>query len=209
MADNVTLPGTGSVVAADDVSGVLYQRVKLAAGGEGAVTADLDGRALAAGAALYVDARPVVSRIQVTPTVSAASAYTSGDCLGGLMTITDAARASGGSGVLQAVTVLDKDNERAAIDLLFFNQSVTSAGDNAAVAFSDTDMANCIGVMSMPIYNAAWPGSPANAISSLLGVALPYICVGTANLYCQAVVRSTPTYTATDDLIFSFTVAKD
>lgn len=32
MADNVTLPGTGEVVASDDISGVQYQRVKLVDG---------------------------------------------------------------------------------------------------------------------------------------------------------------------------------
>lgn len=40
MADNVTLPGTGTVVAADEVGGVVYQRVKLALGADGAA-ADL------------------------------------------------------------------------------------------------------------------------------------------------------------------------
>lgn len=32
MADNVTLPGTGAVIAADDVSSVWYQRVKITDG---------------------------------------------------------------------------------------------------------------------------------------------------------------------------------
>jgi hypothetical protein len=36
MADNVTLPGDGSVVASDDVGGVQYQYVKLDVGGDGA-----------------------------------------------------------------------------------------------------------------------------------------------------------------------------
>jgi len=38
MADNVTLPGTGAVVASDDVSGVQYQVMKIALGGDGAAT---------------------------------------------------------------------------------------------------------------------------------------------------------------------------
>lgn len=43
MADNVDItPGTGATVAADDVSGVLYQRVKLAIGADGAA-ADCPG----------------------------------------------------------------------------------------------------------------------------------------------------------------------
>lgn len=36
MADDVTLPGTGSVIATDDVAGVQFQRVKLDIGGNGA-----------------------------------------------------------------------------------------------------------------------------------------------------------------------------
>ena len=39
MADNVTLPGTGEVIATDDISGVQYQRVKLDVGGADATSA--------------------------------------------------------------------------------------------------------------------------------------------------------------------------
>jgi hypothetical protein len=39
MADNVGYtPGSGATVAADDIGGVLYQRVKIAAGADGAAT---------------------------------------------------------------------------------------------------------------------------------------------------------------------------
>ncbi len=39
MADNVGYtPGTGATVAADEIGGVLYQRVKLTAGGDGTAT---------------------------------------------------------------------------------------------------------------------------------------------------------------------------
>lgn len=38
MADNVTLPGTGAVIASDDVGSVQYQVVKLDVGGNGAST---------------------------------------------------------------------------------------------------------------------------------------------------------------------------
>ncbi len=38
MADNVTLPGTGSVIAADDIGGIEYQRVKLSLGSDGSAT---------------------------------------------------------------------------------------------------------------------------------------------------------------------------
>lgn len=48
MADNVTLPGTGAVVAADEVGGVVYQRVKLALGADGAAADLAPGQGLMA-----------------------------------------------------------------------------------------------------------------------------------------------------------------
>lgn len=54
MADNVVLPGTGSSVAADEIGGVQYQRVKIAVGADGAA-ADL-----APGQATMAASLPVV-----------------------------------------------------------------------------------------------------------------------------------------------------
>ena len=41
MADNLTLPATGATVAADDVAGVIYQRVKLTLGADGVSDGDV------------------------------------------------------------------------------------------------------------------------------------------------------------------------
>jgi hypothetical protein len=38
MADNTTLPGTGDVIATDDIAGVKYQRVKVGFGADGVAT---------------------------------------------------------------------------------------------------------------------------------------------------------------------------
>ena len=47
MADNIGYtPGTGATVAADDVSGVLYQRVKLAFGADGSASDVANGNGL-------------------------------------------------------------------------------------------------------------------------------------------------------------------
>ena len=50
----------------------------------------------------WVRPAPVQVRIQVTPTIST-SAYATGDCIGGLMTFANAARISGGSGIIQSI----------------------------------------------------------------------------------------------------------
>ena len=55
MADNIDItPGTGATVAADEVSGVLYQRVKLAIGADGAAS-DWDGSIEISGGGICVD----------------------------------------------------------------------------------------------------------------------------------------------------------
>lgn len=158
---------------------------------------------------LWVRPAPVTTRIQVTPTISSSPAYTSGDVVGGLQTISNAARVSGGSGTISQITVMDKTQaQRAAMDILFFDRSVTVAADNAAVAMSDSDMAFCLGVISIGPYNTAWPGTPLNSISTLMNVGFRFVLNGT-DLFAVAVVRATPTYTSTSDLIFSYTIDQD
>jgi hypothetical protein len=156
----------------------------------------------------WVRPAPVQVRISVTPTIST-SIYTSGDCIGGLMTFANASRISGGSGIIQSIIVLDKTQaQRAAIDLLFFDRSVTVAGDNAAVAMSDADMAYCLGIVPIGPYNTAWPGTPLNSLSTLLNVGLPFV-TNNSSLFVQAVVRGTPTYGSTSDLIFTLGILQD
>ncbi len=211
MADNVAITaGAGTTVATDDVSGIHYQKMKLytseADSAEGIGDTDKGSTR-----AMWVDPRPMQTKLQVTPTVSTSPAYTAGDCVGGIQTLTAAARANGGSGIVQAIIVLDKTQaQRPTLELLFFDVSPTSAGDNAAVAFSDADMANCIGVVGVSAWNNAWPGTPLNSLSTMIGVGLPFKCAsGDSNLYVQAVTRSTPTFVSTSDLIFTYQIFQD
>lgn len=218
MADGVAITqGSGTTVATDDVSAFGHvQFVKL-------VDGTLDSSAKIAGDAtlgLSVNPKGRTTRVQVTPTIDT-NAYTSGDCLGGLMSITSAASYSGGGGRLLGVSVVDKTQaQRAAMDLIFFSQSVTVAGNNAAFATSDADMLYAVGAISLGSwsYLAAFPGtplnslavwpSPASAATSVQTAEMPYVCAATT-LFCQAIVRGTPTYTSASDLVFSFLIQPD
>lgn len=68
MADNVTLPGTGAVVASDEVDGAQYQIIKLALGADGVATLVALGQALMAASVPVV----IASNQSAVP-VSAAS----------------------------------------------------------------------------------------------------------------------------------------
>lgn len=230
MADNVAItPGAGTNVAADDIGSVFFQRIKVTAGEDGVNTGDVGGRLVgqsplavtATAAALYVDPWTPRKFLTATPTISNGVAYATGDCLGGLQTLANAARSNGQGGVINSVRVLDKTQaQRAAIDLFFFSASVSSAGDNNPVAFSDADMANFVAVISILTtdYNTAFPGVPLNSVAFKpdtktntlpQAMAIPYFCSAGTSLYCQAVVRGTPTYTSTSDLVFQYAITMD
>src|SRR5687768_13621374 len=102
MADDVTLPGTGAVVAADELTiggtPVKVQRVKTALGRDGVYIADLAGRDLGSGdGAMYVEPRIRSLPFTITPVISVSPAYTAKDAVGGLNTIAGAALVAGGS----------------------------------------------------------------------------------------------------------------
>lgn len=223
MSDNVAVTaGSGTNIAADDISSVFYQRTKTTLGPDGTATADLAGRDLggSTGGAAFVDPRPNRQWFTVTPTIDT-NVFASGDCLGGLNTISNAARVSGGGGVITSIKLLDKTQaQRAAMTLLFFNQSVPSAGNNSPAAFSDGDMANLVAMVEILTgdYNTAWPGTPLNSEAYLpnsstrtfpLHMEIPYYCSGGTSLYMQAVVRGTPTYTSSSDLVFQISAVLD
>lgn len=149
-----------------------------------------------------------VTRTQVTPVINT-SAYTSGDELGDLQQITSAGRYTGAAGLLRAITVLDKTQaQRSAIDVLFFDRSISVAGNNSPFLPSDADMANCLGIVAIATgdYNTAWAGTPTNSIATkILATPLPFVVAATT-LYALAVVRGTPTYTSASDLVFSYLI---
>lgn len=205
MADNVPITaGSGTTIATDEVSSAHYQRIKLDVGAEGSAQlalGDATGR-------LLVCPSSNVIRVQVIPTIDT-SAHATGDYLGGLQDIANAARVSGGSGVIQSITVFDKNPTlRAAMDIFFFDRSVTTGSDNAVWAVSDADMVYCLGGISIGPYNVAFPTTILNAISTLVNINLPYVLSGTS-LYAQAIIRGTQTFVANGDLIFSYTLYRD
>ena len=156
---------------------------------------------------LWVRPAPVQKRIVITPTLNGTT-YTSGDCLGGLQTLSNAARFSGGSGVIQSVIITDKTQaQRAAIDLALFDRSISVAGNNSPIATSDADNLFSLGVISIGPYNTVWPGTPLNSVSTLYNVGAPFVLNGT-DLFIQAVVRGAPTY-ADGDLQFAYIILQD
>lgn len=181
MADNVAInAGIGTTIATDERNSAHEQ--------------------------LVVAGRHLI-RSQQTPTINT-SAYTSGDELGTLLTISGAARYTAGGGYVRSITIVDKTQaQRSAIDVLFFDRSISVAGNNNPFAPSDADMLNCLGLVAVATgdYNTAWAGTPTNSVATKLVVDMPYVCSATS-LFALLVVRGTPTYTSASDIVVSFTL---
>lgn len=213
MANNVAVTaGSGTTVATDDVSGVHYQRVKLVDGTEDA-TGGIPGGATRG---LYVDPHPAQIRISVQPTIST-GIYASGDVIGGQMTFANAARVSGGSGIIQAATLIDLDKEDAQIELYLFDRTFTSFGsDNAVAAFTEADLANLIDIITFDNRTTYGPSdytdvntaTGGSAVALKRNLSTPFVANGT-DLFGQMVVRGTPTFTATTDLRVILSILQD
>lgn len=143
----------------------------------------------------------------IKPTITVDTGiYAANDVLGalvvsGVVTLTGAVRISGGTGVLESVSVFDDDNEKNPITLLFFDSAPASGTyvGNGALSLSTGDKAKYIGRVNISAADYETQGG--DAFACIKGIGLAVQASGSANLYMIPMVTSgTPTYTASTDI---------
>lgn len=156
----------------------------------------------------YEPSRALASKVlTATPTVST-SAYTSGDNVGGKVTLTSVCRAEQGSGLIQSVIITSKSIQTATFDVVFFSSdpSGSTFTDNVAQAIVDADLSKIIGVAQCSTVVAL----AAESIHQATGLALPFALSGGAtSLYAAIIVRGTPTLGSVSDIWLSVQVLQD
>jgi len=246
MADNVTLPGTGDIVHADEFTHSTYgagksQVVKLLDATPGsslplnvyedlghttgdpgiaamavrkAAPANLSGTdgdyeplQMNAGA-LWVSPLGFPVTVQTDVTLPTSSIYGIADAISdstsaptsGGFTLTNAARKSGGSGIITDMTVsLSSDPAtRLSGEIFLFNQSVTAINDNAAFVVSDTEIKTCVGIIPFSCFDAG-----NNQFAHMTGLNFLFTCSGSANL--RFLIRARNTYTPTTSEVLTVT----
>lgn len=139
--------------------------------------------------------------VEVTPTVTVSlTAYTAGDCVGGKLTLANAVRVNGGTGVLQSLLLLDRANQKPNLTLLIYNADPTAATltDNAALSNSTDDVKV---IAKVNVTSGDWETINSKAYASLSGLGLVLKAAsGSATLYAALLTTSTPTFVATTDL---------
>ncbi|MCG8544341.1 MAG: hypothetical protein MJE12_09055 [Alphaproteobacteria bacterium] len=150
-----------------------------------------------------------VLSVFTTPTVTA-GAYSAGDVVGGEQTIANAARVSGGGGVISQVGMFSEGGTIAAndIEVIFFTSNPASTyDDNAALPIgADADGFLILGSVILDTVVDVGDGFFLYARN----VNLPYICTGSTSLFAVAVERSgTFAPDATDGVGFVYGLLRD
>jgi len=186
MADNVAITaGSGTSIAADDISSVFYQRVKISHGADGSATDTSSAAPLPVGTLLTITS--------VTLSLDT-SAYADGDVLADSQIIAACLRANDGTGTITNVTVIDEDDQGIGFDLLFLDANVSLGSENAAPSITDANARNILG----------WVRVTASDFIDLGGARLASVpcsipvkgVSGADDIYVAAISRGAGTYTA-------------
>jgi hypothetical protein len=258
MADNITItsganstPPANTVIAADDVSGVMYPVSKIALGADGAADNLVDSgqQAMAASVPVVIasdqSAVPISAASLPLPTGAATqttlaslltelqakadltetqpvsfsasenhigevggnddivditlsldtSAYTLNDVLAATQEVASAMRVNAGKGLLHSITLNDKDDQGAALDLVFLRTNVSIGSENAAPSISDSDADEVLGIISVSGNDWVDLGGCRIATKAAVGLMLEAGAASTS-IYIAAITRGTPTHTA-------------
>lgn len=143
--------------------------------------------------------------INISPTVTVdTSANSAGDVLGSKLTLTSAARVSGGTAILDSILIREKGSQGAVLDILIFGQDPSNGTytTNGAFTANDTDMGYL--VARIHVAAADYVATGGYTTASLGGLGRVVTATGSANLYAVIVTSGTPTYSATSSLAVKF-----
>ena len=141
--------------------------------------------------------------------VTNASAYDAGDSVGGKITITNAVGDKGGFTTLKSIHVIDKGNQKAVLEILFFNSDPAAATITDDVAFVySTDINKQIGRVSIAAADYVTLNSLATANLGSINKVLAASSESNS-LYAVIVTTGTPTYISTGDIVVTFSFERE
>jgi len=156
--------------------------------------------------------------VSATPTVDT-SIYASGDCIGSVLTFSNALRSYTSTGRVIQASILDKTaaSTLAACSLWLFSASPSSSTttDQAAFNLHDSDIAKVCSVLVFSSFEVV-DGGTANQFLQLTEIARPVrgtppttLATGDSTLYGLLVSGGTPTFGAASDVIVRLTIECD
>lgn len=160
-------------------------------------------------AALPAGAQTATAQVALTPT---ATAYSAGQCLGGVMTVNGLVRSNGvGGTIVTQIDIVDTTGSNAAVDLLIFNAKPTGTyTDQANCTVAAADQPRLVGLVpnatftcaqDQPATTGICQATPAILVTAATGTTSP---VTATSFWVVAIMRGTPTYGSSKTLYFNF-----
>lgn len=163
--------------------------------------------AIPAGTNVIGKVRGTSDLIDVTLSLDTAQ-YASGDVLAATQEVANAVATNGAKCLLHSVVVLDKDDQGQALDLVFLRTNVSLGSENSAVAITDTDAEQVLGIVS--IAAGDYNDLGANRVATMPGVGLVLEAdAASTSIYLAAVSKGTGTYTASGIIVKLGLAAQD
>jgi hypothetical protein len=157
---------------------------------------------------LQTVAPPRTVRCTVAQTVTASSAYATGNVVGGLITCPAVTRGDSFGGFIQSVMVRDKAGQNVAYDVFVFDSAPSAQTNKTAVALTASDLAK-VATPVIGLSGASLGAASTMGVIGAYGLALPFkLSSGTA-LYFYLVTRGAPTYASTSDITFDVVILPD
>lgn len=122
-------------------------------------------------------------------------AYADGDLLADTQSIASVARVNAGVVILESITIIDEDDQKQPLTLIFLDANNTLGTENAAPSVSDANARNILGFVRVTAGDYIDLGGV--AIACVRGVALQMkMAAASATIYVGAVINGVGTYTA-------------
>lgn len=132
--------------------------------------------------------------LEVTLTLDT-NAYASGDVLADTQEITNGVTARRGLGMLQSLVLVDEDDQKQDIDVLFFSALASLGTENSTPSITDANAREYLG--KVEVAAADYDDLGGVAVVSVSNIGLILRAAAGTSLYVGAICRSgTPTYTA-------------
>lgn len=145
------------------------------------------------------------ARIRVSPTVTA-GAYDAGDAVGGKLTFE--LNPPHRRGRIIGVTVIDRAQVKAELNLALYEADVSTIADNASYAPTAADLLKLVGLVNIPA--AAYVDSASESVAHIQVDGPCYeLTPPSESVYGQLSTPGTPTYVATTDLTVILHVEKE
>lgn len=122
------------------------------------------------------------------------SAYASGDVLAETQELASAVRVNAGTGILYSIILNDKDDQGAALDLVFLSANTSLGTENSAVSISDSGADDILGIVSIAATDWIDLGGTRVATKNNVGLTVKGV-TGSTSIYVGAITRGTPTHT--------------